>query len=84
MKKISLLLVVISISQFCLLGQEPLKHEKRIYISPEGRMFIQKSLPIYLRMANSQAENAENYLLKSEVTKKFSGLKRNIDFVKTL
>ena len=72
MKKISFLLVVLSISQFCLLGQEPLKHEKRIYISPEGRMFIQKSLPIYLRMANSPAENAESYLLKSEVTKKFS------------
>jgi hypothetical protein len=72
MKKISILLVVISISQFCLFGQEQLKHEKRIYISPEGRMFIQKSLPIYLRMANSPAENSENYLLKSEVTKKFS------------
>ncbi len=72
MKKISFLLVVISISQFCLFGQEQLKHEKRIYISPEGRMFIHKSLPIYLRMANSPAENSESYLLKSEVTKKFS------------
>jgi len=72
MKKISLLLVVISFSQFCLFGQEQLKHEKRIYISPEGRMFIQKSLPIYVRMANSPAENAESYLLNSEVTKKYS------------
>lgn len=72
MKKLYLLLVVISVSQFCLLGQEPLEHEKRIYVSPDGRMFIQKSLPIYLRMANSPEENTESYLLKSEVTTKYS------------
>ncbi len=35
-------------------------------------MFIQKSLPVYLRMANSPTEEAESYLLKSEVTKRFS------------
>ena len=72
MKKLYLLLVIISVSQFCLLGQEPLEHEKRIYVSPDGRMFIQKSLPIYLRMANSADENTESYLLKSEVTAKYS------------
>jgi hypothetical protein len=72
MRKISILFILITAGQFYLSGQEPLKHEKRIYISPEGRMFVQKSLPIYLRMANSPAENAESYLLKSEVTKKFS------------
>jgi hypothetical protein len=72
MKKISLLLFFISLSQFCLFGQEQLKHEKKIYISPEGRIFVQKSLPIYVRMANSPDENANSYLLKSEVTKKYS------------
>lgn len=72
MKNISILFIVICLSQLCLLSQEPLKHEKRIYISPEGRMFIQKSLPIYLRMANSKDENTKSVLLKSEVTKKYS------------
>jgi hypothetical protein len=71
-KKIYLLFILIYLGQLCLSGQEQLKHEKRIYISPEGRMYIQKSLPIYVRMANSPDENSESYLLKSEVTKKYS------------
>ena len=72
MKKSALLVLVIALGQISLLCQEPLKHEKRIYVSPEGRLFIQKSLPIYVRMATSPAENTENYLLHSEVTKEYS------------
>ncbi len=72
MKKLYLLAAIISVSQFCLLGQEPLQHEKRIYISPDGRMFIQKSLPIYLRLANSPEDNTESHILKSEVTGEYS------------
>ncbi|UCH15565.1 MAG: hypothetical protein JSV22_06275 [Bacteroidales bacterium] len=72
MKKLYLLVAVISASYFFLSGQEPLEHEKRIYVSPDGRMFIQKSLPIYLRMTNSPDENTESYLLKSEITSDFS------------
>ncbi|RLD62859.1 MAG: hypothetical protein DRJ01_05270 [Bacteroidetes bacterium] len=53
-------------------AQEQLKAEKRIYISPNGRMYINKSLPVYLRIATSPEEGAKSYLLKSEETKKFS------------
>ncbi len=72
MKKSSLFVLVITLGQISLLCQEPLKHEKRIYVAPEGRMFIQKSLPIYIRMATSPDENAVNYVLHSEVTDKYS------------
>jgi len=53
-------------------NQEKVTHEKRIYVSPEGRMYIQKDLPVYLRIATSPEENEKSYLLKSEVTTKFS------------
>ncbi len=72
MKNTFLLFIIILISNFCVPGQEPLKHEKTVYVSPEGRIFIQKSLPIYLRLTTSPNEDAKSYLLKSEVTKKYS------------
>jgi hypothetical protein len=53
-------------------SQEQIKVEKKIYISPEGRMYINKSLPVYLRITTSPDDNAKSYLLKSEVTKKYS------------
>ncbi len=55
-----------------LFAQEQIKHEKRIFISPEGRIYIQKSMPVYLRIATSPDEEASTYLLKSEETTKYS------------
>src|SRR6056297_1913630 len=52
--------------------QKPLDHQQRIYVSPEGKVFIQKSMPVYLRIATSPDEDAESYLLKSEETSKYS------------
>ena len=72
MKKLSFLVLVFILGQISVLCQEPLKHEKRIYVSPEGRMYIQRYLPIYVRMATSPDDSAENYVLKSEVTDKYS------------
>ena len=53
-------------------AQEPLKHEKRIYVSPEGKIFIQKQLPVYLRISTSPDKNTESYLLRSEHSKKYT------------
>ena len=72
MKKLYLIFFVVFVGTYWLSSQEPLKHEKKVYVSPEGRIFIQKSLPIYLRLSTSPKEDAKSYLLKSEVTKKYS------------
>jgi hypothetical protein len=72
MKKLAFLMLVLVLGQISVLSQEPLKHEKRIYVSPDGRMYIQRYLPIYVRMATSPDDSAENYVLKSEVTDKYS------------
>jgi hypothetical protein len=55
-----------------LFAQEQIKHAKKVFISPAGRIYIQKSLPVYLRIATSPDEDAKSYLLKSEVTTKYS------------
>ncbi len=44
-------------------SQEQLKHEKKFYLSPEGKLYVNKSLPIYFRIATSADENAKSYLL---------------------
>jgi hypothetical protein len=53
-------------------GQETLKHEKKAYISPDGLIYVNKSLPIYLRMALSPEDDAKTYLLKSKKTPKYA------------
>lgn len=55
-----------------LFSQEPLKHEKKIYISPDGKIFINKDLPAYIWLSTSSDPNAPKYLLKSESTKKYT------------
>jgi hypothetical protein len=45
------------------LAQEQLKHKKKMYLSPEGKLYINKDLPLYFRVSSSPDENAESYLL---------------------
>lgn len=53
-------------------GQDQLNHEKKIYVSPEGKTYINKSLPLYLRIAASPEENAKTWLLQSKETSKYT------------
>ncbi|NJK86307.1 MAG: hypothetical protein HC906_10380 [Bacteroidales bacterium] len=66
---ITCLFVVLSLP---ILSQEVPSHEKKIYVSPEGKMYINKDLPVYLRIATSPDENAQSFLLKSEQSAKYS------------
>lgn len=72
MKLSILFLLVLFFQVQGILAQDPLMHPKKIYVSPQGRIFVQKSLPLYLRLATSPNENAPSTLLKSEVTTKYS------------
>ncbi len=53
-------------------AQQPLHHDKKIFTAPDGKMYINKSLPIYLRLSTSPEEGAESHLLKSEETHQYS------------
>jgi hypothetical protein len=64
-----ILFFVLSVS---LEAQKPLEHKKRIYVSPEGKMYVQKSKPVYLRISTSPDEDAKSYLLKSNSSSKYT------------
>jgi hypothetical protein len=76
MNKTAKILLLLFISGFLmaitLAAQENLQHVKKVYISPTGRIYIQKSLPVYLRISTSPDKDAKSYLLKSEVTTRYS------------
>jgi hypothetical protein len=44
-------------------AQEPLKHKKKMHLSPEGKLYINKALPLYFHVSSSPDENAESFLL---------------------
>jgi len=46
-------------------AQEQLVHEKKIFCDSKGRLYVQKSLPIYFSLSTLPAENAESHFLKS-------------------
>jgi len=63
------LLLVLSIG---VSAQEQLKHEKKIYTSPDNKIYVNKSLPVYLRIATSPEPNAQSFELRSDETKKYT------------
>jgi hypothetical protein len=52
-------------------AQEQLNHEKKFYRTPEGRLYINKDLPVYLRISPTP-DASDSYLLKSEETKEYT------------
>jgi hypothetical protein len=53
-------------------AQEPLKHEKKIYVNPDNKVFVNKSLPVYFRVSLSADPNAQSFVLPSEKTPKYA------------
>lgn len=63
----------ILISSLFIQAQEPLKHKKKIYQSPDGKLYVNKDLPLYFRIATSPDKDAESFLLTpSEDSKKYA------------
>ncbi|MGM0531210.1 MAG: OmpL47-type beta-barrel domain-containing protein [Bacteroidota bacterium] len=54
------------------LAQEQPEYEKSIYRSAEGKLYINKEAPVYLRIASSPDEDTSSHLLRSEETSQFS------------
>lgn len=64
--------IVILLSLFPLLvvAQEQTKHEPKRYVDENGRLFWNKKLPVYIRIASSPTD--EGLLMKSEETAEFT------------
>lgn len=68
MKKLLILMLLFSCMSFWLNAQELLKHEKKVYLSPDNKIYVNKALPIYLRLSTSPDKKNGSILLKSEST----------------
>ncbi|MFW6267999.1 MAG: OmpL47-type beta-barrel domain-containing protein, partial [Marinilabiliaceae bacterium] len=53
-------------------AQQAPDHDKRIYRAEDGKLYINKDLPVYVRIASSPDEDAESWLLKSEKTEEYT------------
>ncbi len=53
-------------------AQQQLEHKKRTYIDKNERFYVNKALPIYLRLATSPDDWAPSHLLKSETCKEYA------------
>jgi len=70
LKKIFLLTLLST--PLLLFSQKQLEHEKKIYKSPEGKLFINKDLPVYLDISTSPDNDAKDYKLTSEDSKEYT------------
>lgn len=71
--KFTFLVIISALFVFNSFSQEPLKHKHKIYRSPEGKLYINKDLPIYFRIATSGNDDAETFLLNpAEDSKKYA------------
>lgn len=61
-------LCIFSISR----GQSQPDHPKKVFVSPAGKIYFNKALPVYFRVSASPDENAPSYLLHSEASAKYS------------
>ena len=66
------MLLVLMLAAYNSPGQEQQKHVKRTYIAPNGNLYIQKSLPIYLWLTTSPSATDNPIQLKSKVAARYS------------
>ncbi|MBT3422732.1 MAG: hypothetical protein HOA61_10140 [Bacteroidetes bacterium] len=70
----SKMLIIMSTFLFLSLGvfaQQQLQHEKRTYIAPDGNLYWNRALPVYLWASTSNGDDADNILLKSKKTAEY-------------
>jgi hypothetical protein len=72
MRKVYVAFILVFLAGFRVSAQELPVHKKKIYMSPEGKVFINKSLPVYFFISTSNDPNAPHFLLKSETMPKYS------------
>jgi hypothetical protein len=68
----NIILVFVGIMQMPIFAQNLPTIEKRKFISPDGKLYVQKSLPIYLMLNTSPDDKMGSFVLKSENTAAYS------------
>ncbi len=68
--KISLLLTSLLFVFVSVNAQEPLAHKKKFYQSEDGKLYVNKDMPLYFRISSSPDEEAESHLLNPSADSK--------------
>ncbi len=71
LKKITIVTLVLLIA-VSVYAQQPLQHKYKFYTDPNGRLFVNKNMPMYIRLSSSPDPKAESVLLKSETSPQYS------------
>lgn len=66
MKRFIFSALIVVLGSTTLHAQEQFKHEKKMYKSPQGRLYINKVLPVYVWVSTSPDPNAPKQRLESE------------------
>lgn len=65
-----LVFIITTFLSLNLKAQEPLKHEKKFYRSPEGKLYVNKDLPLYFHISTSPNPDSEKHLLDAAADSK--------------
>lgn len=71
MKNLYLILIGLTLF-FVAQGQEPLEHAKKVYQNDEGKLYVQKSLPVYLYFSTEPGGKGQLHQLHSDSTAKYA------------
>lgn len=66
------LLFFMVLCSMTLLAQQPPDHPNKMYQSPDGKIYVNKNDPIYLRIASSPQKDTTSHLLQSEATEQYA------------
>ena len=73
LKKITILIpLIVLISISAGFSQSQKDHEKRTYTDSDGKFYINKDLPVYLRLSTSKEKDGDSKLLKSKSTSEYT------------
>ncbi len=72
MKANNLVVGVALLFSMNVISQQQPQHQKKIYMSPEGKLYFNKSLPVYFWVSDSPDPKAPKYKLSSETTPQYS------------
>jgi hypothetical protein len=71
MHRILVLFVTVFVIQQ-IYSQEPLIHKKKTYIDPDGKLYIQRELPLYVWLSTDPGKESKKYKLWSTETSRYS------------
>ncbi len=72
MKKLLIIILIILFGRGIVFSQEIIKENPRVFKAEDGKLYINKKLPVYLWLSVSPDDNAPAYRLMSDSSKQYS------------